>query len=58
VQGTAILLLAIMAQGMSDIAMAQRRSLPPWYGKLRLMLTVIVAASLFMVLLTGYLRAA
>jgi hypothetical protein len=51
-----ILLLAMMAQGISDVAGAQQRRLPPWFGRLRLLLTVIVSLSLLVVIAAIYWR--
>jgi hypothetical protein len=56
VMAPSILLIAMMAQGISDIAAAQLRRLPPWYGRLRLILTMIVSLSLLVVVAAIYWR--
>jgi Protein of unknown function (DUF3429) len=54
VQALSLTLLAMLALGISDVAAAQFQRLPPWYGKLRLLLSAIVSLSLAVALLVVY----
>ncbi|MCY0093393.1 DUF3429 domain-containing protein [Hoeflea ulvae] len=47
-----LLLAGFVLQGLWDVASARNGSLPAWFGRLRLTISAIVAASILLVLLT------
>lgn len=47
-----LLLAGFALQGAWDIMSARKGDLPPWFGRLRLVISAIVAASILVVLLT------
>ncbi len=49
-----ILLLAVLAQGVADVAASRGGGLPQWYGRLRLILTVIVGLSLLLAVVAAF----
>ncbi|MEQ8481865.1 MAG: DUF3429 domain-containing protein [Hoeflea sp.] len=46
-----LLLAAFVAQGVWDVVSASRGGLPEWFGRLRLVISAIVAASILLILL-------